>query len=308
MAFNNSVPYTIDGTYDSNTNLITFVVSEYDLDRATNLYDDLQWTEQFSIPAGDVAYKRNTNQVFIVQNGSADQFSIYQGWYDVQADVHYSSITVALDNMVDALVAQNTGGGGGTLYYDLTETAAKTAIGAQTLEIGAMYRIALDGTSSGTANDQLFVRALDIDAFDTEMGYFDSTNVIIGTVRGIFNGSGFAFTAADPTLTTDNTVYKYDSVDTLELDFSGNATYLYGILTIPITGAETLETITGGFEGMELTIFVTGGGANQLTVVDTGNIVMPTAYAGAVYLTDDNQQFLKVKKRGSNWIYLTNLQ
>jgi len=66
MAFTNTVPYTIDGTYDSNTNLITFVVSRYNLTRATNLYDELQWTEQFSIPAGDVAYKRNTNQVFIV--------------------------------------------------------------------------------------------------------------------------------------------------------------------------------------------------------------------------------------------------
>jgi len=111
MAFDNTVPYTIDGTIDTNTNLIAFVVSEYDLNRATGLYDLLQWTESFSLPAGDVGYKRTTDQVFILQSAARDQFSIYQGWYDVQADLTYNTIGTDLDDMVDALVAQNTGGG-----------------------------------------------------------------------------------------------------------------------------------------------------------------------------------------------------
>jgi len=302
MAFNNSVPYTIDGTYDSNTNLITFVVSEYDLDRNTNLYDDLQWTEQFSIPAGDVAYKRNTNQVFIVQNGSADQFSIYQGWYDVQANVHYSSITFALDDMVDALVAQNTGGGGGTLYYDLTEAQAITAIGAQTLEIGAMYRIELDGTSSGTANDVLSVRAVDVDVFDTTMGYRDSTNVIYGTVQGIFNGSGFAFTAADDTLTDNGTAY---TVNLVGERITLSTTPIYGIIEVAISANETIADIEQGFEGMELTIFVTGGAANVLSVVNTGNIVLDVNLLTPPFgILDDNIAHIKLKKRGSNWIQI----
>jgi hypothetical protein len=312
MAFNNTVPYTIDGTIDTNTNLITFVVSRYNLDRSTNLYDDLQWTEQFSIPAGAVGYKRNTDQVFIVQNTDQDQFSIYQGWYDVQADVHYSSITVALDNMVDALVAQNTGGGGGgttDLYYDKTEAQAITAIAAQTLEVGALYRITLDGTSSGTNGDVIYVKALFTDFFAQEMSYLDNTNLVLGQIQGVFNGSGFAFTAADPTLTASGNVqYKFNaSVDELKLDWNDSPP-IYGIVEIAITGSEDLETITGGFEGMELTIFVTGGGANQVTVVNTGNIKMAASYAGAIYLEDNNETFVKLKKRGSNWILLTEYQ
>jgi len=314
MAFNNTVPYTIDGTIDTNTNLITFVVSRYNLDRSTNLYDDLQWTEQFSIPAGDVAYKRNTDQVFIVQNSNQDQFSIYQGWYDVQADVHYSSITVALDNMVDALVAQNTGGGGGgstDLYYDRTEAQAITLIGAQTLEVGALYRITLDGTSSGTNGDILYVRAIAVDVFDTTMGYLDNTNSVYGTVQGVFDGSGFAFTAADPTLTATDAVqqYKFDaSVDELQLDWNDSPP-IYGIVEIAITGAEDLETITGGFEGMELTIFVTGGTANALNVLDTGNIYIDTfVYTAPIPIADNNLSYMKLKKRGSDWIQIGYVQ
>jgi len=310
MAFNNTVPYTIDGTYDSNTNLITFVVSEYDLDRATNLYDDLQWTEQFSIPAGDVAYKRNTNQVFIVQNGSADQFSIYQGWYDVQADITYNSIGSDLDDMVDALVAQNSGGGGGgTLYYDRTEAQAIALIGAQTLEVGALYRITLDGTSEGAAGDLIYVEAIGVDGFATSMQYFDQANLSIGSIQGTFTGSGFAFTAADATLTADtSTIYKYDgATDELQLD-GFTTTYIYGIVEIAIAGAETLETITGGFEGMELTIFVTGGGANALSVADTGNIILDAQLLTPPFaFIDNNIDFIKLKKRGSNWITLTYL-
>lgn len=310
MAFNNTVPYTIDGTIDTNTNLITFVVSRYNLDRTTNLYDDLQWTEQFSIPAGAVGYKRNTDQVFIVQNTDQDQFSIYQGWYDVQADVHYSSITVALDNMVDALVAQNTGGGGGgTLYYDLTEAAAIAALGGSGIVTGAMYRITLDGSSGGAQNDILFVKALDSFYFDTSMGYYDDANGVLGTVQGVFNGSGFAFTAADPTLTAGAALYAYDdSLDTLTIG-SGSPP-IYGICEIAITGNETLETITGGFEGMELTIFVTGGGANALSVVDTGNILFDSLITTAppVLITDNNIDFIKLKKRGSNWLQIARMQ
>ena len=302
MAFNNTVPYTIDGTIDTNTNLITFVVSRYNLDRTTNLYDDLQWTEQFSIPAGDVAYKRNTDQVFIVQNSNQDQFSIYQGWYDVQANVHYSSITVALDNMVDALVAQNTGGGGGTLYYDLTEAAAITALGGSGVVTGALYRITLDGTSGGNTGDILFVKALDSFYFDTKMGYYDDTNGVLGTVQGVFNGSGFAFTAADPTLTADTvTGYQFDgTTDTLNI-YGYQFTPIYGIVEIGITASEDLETITGGFEGMELTIFVTGGGANSLAVLDGASIKIP---GGQFNILDNNMSFLKLKKRGSEWLQI----
>jgi len=307
MAFNNTVPYTIDGTIDTNTNLITFVVSRYNLDRSTNLYDDLQWTEQFSIPAGAVGYKRNTDQVFIVQNTDQDQFSIYQGWYDVQADVHYSSITVALDNMVDALVAQNTGGGGGgTLYYDLTEAAAIAALGGSGVVTGAMYRITLDGSSSGSSGDLLFVKALDSYYFDTSMGYYNDANGVLGTVQGVFNGSGFAFTAADPTLTAGAALYAYDdSLDTLTIG-SGSPP-IYGIVEIAITGSETLETITGGFEGMELTIFVTGGNGEELTIPNTGNIKVSISSGGTFILTDDNTTFFKVKKRGSDWIQIGQL-
>jgi hypothetical protein len=310
MAFNNSVPYTIDGTIDTNTNLITFVVSRYNLDRTTNLYDDLQWTEQFSIPAGAVGYKRNTDQVFIVQNSNQDQFSIYQGWYDVQADVTYSSITVALDNMVDALVAQNTGGGGGTLYYDLTEAAAIAALGGSGVVTGALYRITLDGSSGGAQNDILFVKALDSFYFDTSMGYYDDANGVLGTVQGVFNGSGFAFTAADPTLTTSGNVqYNFDpATDALELSFF-TPNYIYGIVEIGITGAEDLETITGGFEGMELTIFVTGGTANALNVLDTGNIYIDTfVYTAPIPIADNNLSYMKLKKRGSDWIQIGYVQ
>lgn len=308
MAFNNTVPYTIDGTIDTNTNLITFVVSRYNLDRSTNLYDDLQWTEQFSIPAGDVAYKRNTDQVFIVQNSNQDQFSIYQGWYDVQADVHYSSITVALDNMVDALVAQNTGGGGSTdLYYDLAEAQATALLGSSGVVIGAMYRITLSGSSSGNNGDLIFVKALDSYYFDTTMGYYDINTSAIGTVQGIFDGTGFAFTAADPTLTTNNDVrYVYNgSNDTLTI----GTTPIYGIVEIAITGAEDLETITGGFEGMELTIFVTGGTANALNVLDTGNIYIDTfVYTAPIPIADNNLSYMKLKKRGSDWIQIGYVQ
>ena len=308
MAFNNTVPYTIDGTIDTNTNLITFVVSRYNLDRSTNLYDDLQWTEQFSIPAGDVAYKRNTDQVFIVQNSNQDQFSIYQGWYDVQADVHYSSITVALDNMVDALVAQNTGGGGSTdLYYDLAEAQATALLGGNGVVIGAMYRITLSGSSSGNNGDLIFVKALDSYYFDTTMGYYDINTSAIGTVQGIFDGTGFAFTAADPTLTTTNDVrYVYNgSNDTLTI----GTTPIYGIVEIAITGAEDLETITGGFEGMELTIFVTGGTANALNVLDTGNIYIDTfVYTAPIPIADNNLSYMKLKKRGSDWIQIGYVQ
>jgi hypothetical protein len=245
MAFNNTVPYTIDGTIDTNTNLITFVVSRYNLDRSTNLYDDLQWTEQFSIPAGAVGYKRNTDQVFIVQNTDQDQFSIYQGWYDVQADVTYSAITVALDNMVDALVAQNTGGGGSTdLYYDLAESQATSLLGSSGVVIGAMYRITRSGSSSGNTGDILFVKALDSFYFDTSMGYYDDTNGVLGTVQGVFNGSGFAFTAADPTLTADTvTGYQFDgTTDTLNI-YGYHFSAIYGIVEIAITGSEDLERI-----------------------------------------------------------------
>jgi hypothetical protein len=310
MAFNNTVPYTIDGTIDTNTNLITFVVSRYNLDRSTNLYDDLQWTEQFSIPAGAVGYKRNTDQVFIVQNTDQDQFSIYQGWYDVQADVHYSSITVALDNMVDALVAQNTGGGGGgttDLYYDLAEAQATALLGSSGVVIGAMYRITLSGSSSGNNGDLIFVKALDSYYFDTTMGYYDINTSAIGTVQGIFDGTGFAFTAADPTLTTTNDVrYVYNgSNDTLTI----GTTAIYGIVEIPITGAEDLETITGGFEGMELTIFVTGGTANALNVLDTGNIYIDTfVYTAPIPIADNNLSYMKLKKRGSDWIQIGYVQ
>jgi hypothetical protein len=308
MAFNNTVPYTIDGTIDTNTNLITFVVSRYNLDRSTNLYDDLQWTEQFSIPAGAVGYKRNTDQVFIVQNTDQDQFSIYQGWYDVQADVHYSSITVALDNMVDALVAQNTGGGGTTdLYYDLAEAQATALLGSSGVVIGAMYRITLSGSSSGNNGDLIFVKALDSYYFDTTMGYYDINTSAIGTVQGIFDGTGFAFTAADPTLTTTNDVrYVYNgSNDTLTI----GTTPIYGIVEIAITGAEDLETITGGFEGMELTIFVTGGTANALNVLDTGNIYIDTfVYTAPIPIADNNLSYMKLKKRGSDWIQIGYVQ
>tara|TARA_R110000868_G_scaffold110936_5_gene299953 strand:+ start:223 stop:1149 length:927 start_codon:yes stop_codon:yes gene_type:complete len=303
MAFTNTVPYTIDGTYDSNTNLITFVVSRYNLTRATSLYDDLQWTEQFSIPAGDVAYKRNTNQVFIVQNSNQDQFSIYQGWYDVQADVTYTSIGIDLDNMVDALVAQNTGGGGGTLYYDLTESDAIAALGGSGLVTGALYRITLDGSSEGNTGDVLFVKALDGFYFDTTMGYYDNTNGVLSTVRGIFDASGFAFTAADPTLTAGSALYAFDdSFDRLVI--GSGASPIYGIVEIPITGNEDLETITGGFEGMELTIFVTGGGGNQMDVRNTGNIVLDNSTGGTVIIFDDNSSFVKLKKRASSWIQI----
>jgi hypothetical protein len=309
MAFNNTVPYTIDGTIDTNTNLITFVVSRYNLDRSTNLYDDLQWTEQFSIPAGAVGYKRNTDQVFIVQNTDQDQFSIYQGWYDVQADVHYSSITVALDNMVDALVAQQTGGGGGStdLYYDLAEAQATALLGSSGVVIGAMYRITLSGSSSGNNGDLIFVKALDSYYFDTTMGYYDINTSAIGTVQGIFDGTGFAFTAADPTLTTTNDVrYVYNgSNDTLTI----GTTPIYGIVEIAITGAEDLETITGGFEGMELTIFVTGGTANALNVLDTGNIYIDTfVYTAPIPIADNNLSYMKLKKRGSDWIQIGYVQ
>ncbi len=302
MAFTNTVPYTIDGTYDSNTNLITFVVSRYNLTRATNLYDELQWTEQFSIPAGDVAYKRNTNQVFIVQNSNQDQFSIYQGWYDVQADVTYTSIGVDLDNMVDALVAQNTGGGGGTLSYALTEAQAIAALGGSGLATGALYQITLDGTSDGNTGDLIFVKAIDSFYFDTSMGYYDNTNSVHGTVRGIFDGSGFSFTAADPTLTADTTTgYKFNtSSDELQLD-GYNPTYIYGIVEIAITGNEDLATITGGFEGMELTIFATGGGAFSLAVLDGASIKIP---GGQFDILDNNMSFLKLKKRGSEWLQI----
>jgi hypothetical protein len=312
MAFNNTVPYTIDGTIDTNTNLITFVVSRYNLDRRTNLYDDLQWTEQFSIPAGAVVYKRDTDQVFILQNTNQDQFSIYQGWYDLQADVHYSSITVALDNMVDALVAQNTGGGegkGGTLYYDLTEAAAIAALGGGGVVTGALYRITLDGSSGGAENDILFVKALDSFYFDTSMGYYDDANGVLGTVQGVFKGSGFAFTAADATLTTSGNVqYNFDpATDALELSFF-TPNYIYGIVEIAITANETLETITGGFEGMELTIFVTGGTANALNVADTGNIIVDlNFYSPPVAILDNNLAYIKLKKRGSNWILMHTL-
>jgi len=206
------------------------------------------------------------------------------------------------------MVSDATPGGSTALYYDLTEAAAITAIGAQTLEIGAMYRISLDGTSSGTAGDGLYVLAIDVDSFARTMDYLDSTNVVFGTVQGIFNGSGFAFTAADPTLTGDDTnMYKFDTAtDELQLD-GFTTTYLYGIVEIGIAGAETLETITGGFEGMELTIFVTGGGANVLNVANTGNIIFdgsgftPTPPYGVL---DNNTAYVKLKKRGSNWIAL----
>lgn len=308
MAFTNTVPYTIDGTYDSNTNLITFVVSRYNLTRATNLYDELQWTEQFSIPAGDVAYKRNTNQVFIVQNSNQDQFSIYQGWYDVQADVTYTSIGVDLDNMVDALVAQNTGGGGGTLSYNLTEAQAIAALGGSGLATGALYQITLDGTSDGNTGDLIFVKAIDSFYFDTSMGYYDNTNSVHGTVRGIFDGLGFAFTAADPTLTADTvTGYQFDAAtDTLDI-YGFHESAIYGIVEIAITGTEALDTITGGFEGMELMIFATGGSGNELEIYNTGNIKISISYGGTFILTDDNISFFKVKKRGSDWIQIGQL-
>lgn len=303
MAFDNSVPYTIDGTIDTNTNLITFVVSKYDLNRATNKYDLLQWTETFAIPAGACGYKRNTNQVFIVENNSQDEFSIYQGWYDVQADVTYSSITVALDNMVDALVAQQTGGGGGTLFYQLTEAQAKTAITNQTLDAGATYQIILDGTSEGNSNDLIHLVSIGSDVFSQNVTYFHNSDSVFVVLTGIFNASGWAFKSADPTAEVVVGGKFDDSTDTLTI--SGYEAF--GIWPIPITANEDLETITGGFEGMEITIYATGGGTFVLNVLGTGNIVGDNggyALPTPIPIVDNNQSCVRLRKRGSNWLVI----
>lgn len=304
MAFDNSVPYTIDGTIDTNTNLITFVVSKYDLNRATNKYDLLQWTETFAIPAGACGYKRNTNQVFIVENNSQDEFSIYQGWYDVQANVTYSSITVALDNMVDALVAQQTGGGGGaTIYTQLTEAAAITLIGSSGFERGATYRITLDGTSEGNNGDYFYGTAITTSRL-TCTGYYHVSETAYAQPDGYFDVGGMHFMQTDPTVTISNPNAAFDAItDTLAL-----GTYEpFGQWPIAINATENLETITGGFEGMEITIFATGGGGEELNILNTGNIKISISTGGTFILTDDNITFFKVKKRGSDWIQIGQL-
>lgn len=305
MAFDNSVPYTIDGTIDTNTNLITFVVSKYDLNRATNKYDLLQWTETFAIPAGACGYKRNTNQVFIVENNSQDEFSIYQGWYDVQADVTYSSITVALDNMVDALVAQQTGGGGGTLLYQLTEAQAKTAITNQTLDAGATYQIILDNTSEGNSNDLIHLVAIGSDVFSQNVTYFHNSESVFVVLTGTFNASGWAFKSCDSTVTISNPNAAFDAItDTLAL-----GTYEpFGQWPIPITANEDLDTITGGFEGMEITIYATGGGGDSLSILNTGNIKLNTSLlTPPILINDDNIGYITLRKRGSYWIQVGEL-
>lgn len=305
MAFDNSVPYTIDGTIDTNTNLITFVVSRYDLNRATNKYDLLQWTETFAIPAGACGYKRNTNQVFIVENNSQDEFSIYQGWYDVQANVTYSSITVALDNMVDALVAQQTGGGGSTtLFYTLTEAQAKTAITNNTLDAGATYQITLDGTSEGNSGDLINVAAIASNVFSQNVTYLHASETIFVVLTGVFNASGWAFKSADPTAEVPVVGGKFDdSTDTLTII----GYEAFGIWPIEITANEDLDTITGGFEGMEITIYATGGGGDSLSILNTGNIVFDTGsyvFPAPFPILDNNQAYVRLKKRGSNWLVM----
>ena len=58
---------------------------------------------------------------------------------------------------------------------------------------------------------------------------------------------------------------------------------------------------------MELTIFVTGGNGEELTIPNTGNIKVSISSGGTFILTDDNTTFFKVKKRGSDWIQIGQL-
>ncbi len=310
MAFNNSVPYTIDGTIDTGTNLITFIVSEYGFNRATNKYDQLQWTEQFSIPAGLVGYKRNTNLVFIVTDTDQDQFSITQGWYDVQANVHYTTISAVLDVFVDTLVAQQTGGGlmtgaqivtaintefgssvwqGGdtTLYTGISEADAITLAGSTGFEGGVVYRITLDGTSGGaSAGDYLYGTS---SAGGRLVGfqYFKSSTSTYTQPKCEFTTGGLTFIQSDQDAERVSTA-QYDGANT----FNISTVLMYGRHRIAIAVDKTIDTISGTpFHGQQITFIITGGTGNTMDFQGGGSFSINDVL-GAALILDNGTDFI----------------
>jgi hypothetical protein len=223
MAFNNTVPVTLNGTYDSNTNAVTFTIARYDRVSGST-YTQLTQTEAFTIPVPAISYKRDTTNVFIVENESQDEFSITTGWYDVVNDIHYSDVGSELDDFVDALIAQGElVGGGSSAAEDITvadtaghyvgtdveaalaeigdvirynpsisENDAKALVVAGTLVPMKWYFIDLSGFSDGDAGDVLAIQALTAEVFNKSALFFDTSEGVYSFRVGTFNGSGWS--------------------------------------------------------------------------------------------------------------------
>jgi hypothetical protein len=195
----------------------------------------------------------------------------------------------------------------GSISVGLIESDAKTLVGAAGLVTGATYKIQLDGTSQGLNGDSIIVQAIGIDTFSTSMQYVHVPEATLATIQGTFTSAlGFQQRTADPSLTTEgNVVYIYDS-STQELTL--NDANPYGIVKINVTDpGEILDTINDGFEGMEFMIFVTGDFGSTLDVDDTGNIKFDksgaTPFPPYILKTND-RDYVKVKKRGSEWLVI----
>tara|TARA_R110000868_G_C10956550_1_gene768112 strand:- start:1849 stop:2781 length:933 start_codon:yes stop_codon:yes gene_type:complete len=194
-----------------------------------------------------------------------------------------------------------------SIVAGLSETDAKTLIGSNGLTAGATYKIQLDGTSYGGNSNSIIVQALESGLFSTSMQYINSAQGAQATITGTFTNAGFTQRTTDPSLTIEgNTVYVYNtSTDILAL---GDSTP-YGIVKINVVNpGEILQNITGGFEGMELMIFLIGDVGSTLEVDDAGNIKFDKSGYTPIppyVLNVNNRDYVKVKKRGANdWLVI----
>lgn len=174
-------------------------------------------------------------------------------------------------------------------------TSITTAISQGSLVEGGLYKI----PTIYNAGDYLYVRALDASTFEPNGVFYNPVAGAYCNVACTVNSGGISIRSNDPTVSYDATTNYNAGNETLTLDT------LIGIGELKITVSSTvvLSTISGGFEGMEITIFAEGGAGDGIDVASSGTILANALYSPC-FILDDNITFATLKKRGSNWIII----
>lgn len=182
----------------------------------------------------------------------------------------------------------------GEAITSFNSTTIPTAVSESSLTPGALYKI-----SVGINADFLYVRALDASTFESNGVYYSSVAGTNCNVACTVTQAGITIKSNDPTVSLEAAAFYSALSETLTLD---NLTGI-GQLRITINNTETLSTISGGFEGQEITIFVEGGLGNGLDIASTGNILSNALYSPC-FVIDDYTSFATLRKRGSSWIII----